>query len=84
MQDSKRLTVSKHSPQKERKIFKTGKSIETEIKQLLQDTCVVQSDTSIWCMGEADRLVDNNEIIKIIATATKNLLFFAKQRNLFQ
>jgi len=38
---------------------------------------MAQSDASIWCMGKADRLADSNEIIKIMATATKNLLFFA-------
>ncbi len=40
---------------------------------------MVQSDASIWCMGEAGRLADNNETIKIMATATKNLLFFVNR-----
>ena len=84
LQDSKRLAVSKSSPQKEGEIFKTGELMVAEIKQLLQDTCMVQSDASIWCMGEADRLADNNETIKIMATATPNLLFFANRGTCFQ
>ena len=82
LQDSKRLGVSKSSPQKEGGIFKTGKLIEAKIKQLLQDACIVQSDASIWCMGDAERFADNNETIKIMATAIKNLLFFATRGTL--
>jgi len=44
---------------------------------LLQDICTAQSDVSIWCMGEADRLVDSNATIITMATATTILLFFA-------
>lgn len=81
--DSKRFTVTKSSPQKEGKIVKTGALIEAVIKQLLQDICMVQSDASMWCMGEADRLADNSENKKIMVTANMNLLFFFNRKTCF-
>ncbi len=75
--DSKRLTISKGWSQKADEIFKTGESMEAETKQFPQETCRVQSDASMGCMGDADRLADNNDTIKIVATATINLLCFA-------
>jgi len=79
LQDSKRLAVPKSSSQKEGQIFKMGESIEADKKQLWQEVCVAQSDASIWCMGEADRFADKNKTIKIMATDTKNLLFFVNR-----
>jgi hypothetical protein len=81
--DSKRLAVSKRLPQKEGEIYKIGEWIAVEIKQLLQDTCMVQSDASIGCMGDAKRLADNSETINIMAIANVNLLLFFKRKTFF-
>lgn len=78
LQDSKRLAVSKGSPQKEGVILKKTESGEAEIIQLPHVNCTVQSEGSIWCIGDADRLADSNEIIKTRATARKNFLFNIK------
>jgi hypothetical protein len=75
--DTKRLKVSTVSPQKDKAAVVEGGSMEAEMKQFPQETCIVQSDASMCCMGEADRLADNNEIKKIMATAAENSSFIA-------
>jgi hypothetical protein len=68
------------SPLKDRPAFVEGESMEAEMKQFPQETCIVQSDASMCCMGEADRLADNNEIKKIMATAAENSSFVANRK----
>ena len=75
--DLKEVDVSEIGENLKKKNFKTGEWVITEIKQLLHVVCFMQSESSIWCMGEADRLVDNNATITIMATAATILLFLA-------
>lgn len=75
--DSKRLVISTGWSEKADEIFNKGDSVEAETIQFPQETCRVQSDASMWCMGDADRLADNNAIKKTVATIVINLLCLA-------
>ena len=76
LQDSKRLSVSNRSLKKLGEVLTSVDLIGINIKQLPQDACIVQSEASIWCIYEAERLVENRETIKTKATATRILFFF--------
>lgn len=54
--------------------------MEADMKQFPQETCIAQSDASMCCMGETDRLAHNKEIKNIMANAAENLSFFANRK----
>ena len=80
--DSKRLEVFKNSSKKEWEKINSEESVVAETKQLLQEVCNAQSDSSVWCMVEAKRLADIKENAKIMTTAIKNLFSFVNQGTL--
>lgn len=81
LQDSKKCEVAKGSLWKEKKVFKTKNSLKAGIKQLSQDTCILQSASSIWPTVEADKLADNDEIIITMTIAMKTFVLFANRES---
>ena len=82
MQDSKRLSAMTSFGLKEGIISAVGGLIVSKNIQLPQETCIAQSDSSIWCILEEAILGAKTDMIKTRMTATKIFFLFTTIVNL--
>jgi len=73
--DKKQVDVSKIGEKFEQVDSKSAVTAVAEIKQLLHETCIIQSESSIWCMEAEVRFDDNIHRTKTKVVRNNLVLF---------